>query len=1051
MNSSGLVNTIQQPVITFIINQCQLTGSNLLHSANNGYIASTIFVDITLNIIKFDICVDQTLRFGQKSVQITLIGSEDYKCDMCNDQYVVYGLCGNVLQYSEIFNGMYLCKYPFEYVNNKCICANGYLLNMTKCINVVESINKMNILANSNISNQILLLEQKYEIIGNSLVIIDQNLQSNITEIENRIVSNYSKSDYNLLMNTSILDNRIFSNITDVKKDIIIVQIKVDENLLQNTTILDWRIFNNISSLNTTIQNLSQQLQNVNNSLLLKNDFIEQQLQQQNLIIEQQKKLVDNLTQQLNCTSNYGYSIVNGSCIQVTCAISGQQSINGICQCTNINSIVQSGSCVCPPNSNVIGTACVCSISGQTMINGQCVCQTSGAFVNNNVCLCGVNGFNISNTCSCPSGANLVNGDCTCSNINAYISGNQCICPTHSSLVGSTCTCPSNSQIVNNQCVCNQITGQIMNNGVCQCQTAGAFVNNGACICGQYAVNISNTCTCPTNSTLINNICTCNIIVGQSMISGSCQCPYGQFVVNNYCQQTSYIINISIFECSQKIFTSNFNIKDVTNQINASSNFSSGYVFSASTVIQNAFIDISDYIYVSTVYPLFQSQNTFTNIIVQFGTQSLNGGSLIISSSSAVINQVNIISKSGSQLTVNTVQLNILTSSSTSANITNLLVNLSFAPSSGSITLINNIYGILNIYGYQILGSFVSTGTVAMIGINANAANIDVNQVSFQPAVYNVGNASSYLFGNAITVMCMFTINNIAFILGNSQNFQSLVSISSDSSYYYQFGGIIANINSNSIFYINNIVHDSYQKFNTYYVYQSGFLVGYAQSNSNNITINNVCLQQNMTSTTLLFRGFGLVGWNNGNTSISNAQITFSVQGAQFNYFGIVGMQQTSSIYAEVINLRTSVNLRSSSGNYIGSVFGVPQGENILVQNTTTIEGNIDSGSTYVGGFCGYQYQLTNMKIVNSTISKTNISGVSNVGGFVGYCQPSTTLYLSNSKIQFVRIAGSTYVGIIVGLNQGTSSFTSSSSTQNYLNGVLQSDCAVLSNSYSGC
>ncbi|CAL6082714.1 Conserved_hypothetical protein [Hexamita inflata] len=1050
INSSGLVNTIQQSVITFIINQCQLTGSNLQQSTNNGYIVSTIFVDITLNIIKFDICVDQTSRFGQKSVQITTIGSEEFKCDMCNEQFVVYGLCGDVLQYSEVVNGMYLCKYPFEYVNNKCICANGFLLNMTTCINVVESINNMNILANRNISNQILLLEQQYEIIENSLVIIDQNVQSNISEIENRIISNYSKSDYNLLMNTSILDNRIFSNITDVKNDLIIAQIKVDENLLQNTTILDQRIFNNISSLNTTIQNLTYQLQEVNNSLLLKNEIIEQQLQQQNLIIEQQKQLVDNLTQQLNCTSNYGYSIVNGSCIQVTCAISGQQSINGICQCTNINSIVQSGSCVCPPNSNVIGTACVCSISGQTMINGQCVCQTSGAFVNNNICTCGVNSINISNSCSCPSGANLVNGVCTCSNINAYISGNQCVCPINSYLDGNTCTCPSNSQIVNNQCVCNQITGQIINNGVCQCKTIGAFVNNGACICGQYAVNTSDTCTCPTNSTLVNNICTCDKIIGQSMISGSCQCPYGQSVVNNSCQQTSYVINISSFECSQELFTSNFNINSITNQISASSNFSSGYVFSSSNIVQNAFIDISDNVYTSTVYSLFQSQTIFTFIKVQFGSQSFNGGSLITQSSTISINQMNIISRPQSQLTVNSL-LNILISSSTNVNIINLLINLSFVPSSGIITLINNINGALNISGYQILGSFVSTGTVAMIGINVNAATINVNQINFQPNIYNVGNGSSYLFGNAITVMCTFTINNIAFILGNSQNFQLLGSISSDSSYCYLFGGIIANINSNSIFNINNIVHDSYQKFATNNVAYSGFLVGYAQSSSNNITINNVCLQQNMTSTTIVFRGFGLIGWNNGNTSIQNAQITFSVQGAQFNYFGIVGMQQTTSIYAEVINLRISVNLRSSSGCYIGSVFGVPQGQKILVQNTTTVEGNIDSGSTYVGGFCGYQYQQTNMKITNSTISKTNISGLSSVGGFVGYCQPSTTLYLSNSKILFVRISGSSSFGIIVGQNQGTQSFTSSSSTQNYLNGVLQNDCAVLSNSYSGC
>ncbi|CAL6004934.1 Conserved_hypothetical protein [Hexamita inflata] len=480
-------------------------------------------------------------------------------------------------------------------------------------------------------------------------------------------------------MNTTILDNRIYQNISSIKNDILMKQITADTNLLSNTTILDWRIFNYISQLGNIL----------NNFTLYYNDQL-----------NKQQQIIDNLTQQINCSSNSGYSMVNGSCIQVSCAISGQQSINGICQCVNINSIVQSGSCVCPVNSQVVGIACVCSISGQIMQNGQCVCSTTGAFVENNVCSCGINSLNISNICSCPSGANLVNGVCTCTNIDAYISGNSCVCPAYSSLVGNICTCPNNSQIINNICSCNIITGQIMNNGVCQCYTTGAFVNNGACTCGEKALNVSNTCICPTNSSLVNNVCTCNKIQGQLIINGSCQCPAGQSVNNETCKQINYEINISDFKCSQELFTQQFDIQSITNQISASSNFSAGYVFSSTNIIQNAFIDISDNVYSTTVYLLFQSQNSFVNLKIQFGTQSLNSGSLLLSSSSVSINQMNVISRSGSQLTINSAkQLNILTSSTSSANITNLLVNLSLAPSNGNITLINNINGIFNISG----------------------------------------------------------------------------------------------------------------------------------------------------------------------------------------------------------------------------------------------------------------------------------------------------------------------------------------------------------------
>ncbi|CAL6000042.1 Conserved_hypothetical protein [Hexamita inflata] len=1045
-NSSGLVNVIKQQSMIFVVNQCKLTGSNLIQSKNNGYIASNIFVIILLYIQELIICVDQTQRLGFESVQISIIGSESVQCDLCDDQIVIYGLCGEAIKYSENVNGMYQCVYPFEYINNQCSCANGYLFNISKCINIIEALNNISSLVNSSTNTQIQILENKVENIENKFIISDLNMLSNITELESRILSNYSKSDNNLMINTTTLDDRIYKNISSIKNDLLIAQLAADSNLLLNTTVLDWRIFNNVSELKNTIQNLTLHLNNVSDIL-----------QKQTELIEQQYNTIKNLTQNINCTSNYGYSMINGSCVQVTCAISGQQSINGICQCTNINSVIQAGSCVCPANSNIIGTSCICSIVGQTMQNGQCTCSTTGAFVVNNVCSCGVNSINVSNICSCPSGANLINGVCTCSNINAYISGNQCVCPTYSSLVGNSCTCPINSQIVNNQCVCNQIIDQIMNNGMCECQTTSAFVSNGACTCGLDSLNISNSCQCPVNSSLVNKICTCDKIIGQQMVSGMCQCPSGQQVMNNTCKQTNYVINITNFECSHEIFMQTFDIQSITDQLNSSNNFSSGYVFSTQNIIENAFIDISDNIYTSTVYPLFQSQNTFYNLKIQFGTQSLNGGSFIISSCVFIsINQMNIVSKSGSQLILNTAKLNVLTSSLLSANINNLLVNFSFVQSYGNITLISDINGVFNISEYQVLGTYISTQTVAMIGINVNTATINVNFVSFTPSSYNVGNCSSYLFGSAITGSSTFVIYNLAIMVGNSSNYLVLGSIASSSPIQYMFGGIIVYINTASFINVNNIIIDSYQKFSTNYVSYSGFLVGYIQSTSSRIMINNMCLQQNMMSSTLKFSQFGIIGHTLGNTSIQNMSITFSVQGVCFQNFGIVGYQ--SNYQSEVINLMTSVNIKSDNGfATIGSVFGQDNAKNCSVLNTCILGGNINPGSTQnVGGFIGLQSNA-NTTIQNSSITNTNISSTyagadSDVGGIVGECSNSK-LFLTNMKIQLVRLIASSS-GVVVGRDtNGIYSFVNSLAIQNYINNVKQNECANLSNfrSVSGC
>ncbi|CAL5971940.1 Conserved_hypothetical protein [Hexamita inflata] len=1049
-------------------------------------------------------CVDKTQRFGSESVQIRIIGSDSIQCDICEQQQVVYGLCGEVLNYSESQDGMYLCVYPFEYIDNKCVCAYGHLLNNSKCINITESLNNISNSINSGNCESIQLLELKVQNIENKLNIVDQSILGNVTEIEKSIISNNSKLDFNLMMNISTLDNRIHDNITSIKNDILITQIIADNNLLSNTTVLDWRIFNNVSQINIHLQNLSQQLIDTNNTV-----------QQQNQIIQQQYNIINNLTQYINCTSNYGYSLINGSCIQVTCAIQGQQSINGICQCTNINSIIQADSCVCPSNSNVIGTACVCSISGQTMMNGTCICVTRGAFVKNNVCTCGVDSFNISNVCGCPSGATSINGVCMCENNNAYISGNQCICPEFSQLIGDTCMCPNNSVAVNNTCVCNQISDQIMNNGVCSCQTIGAFVKDRLCTCGDNLVNISNTCKCPANASLVNSTCVCDQIVGQLMIGGICQCPSDQVVIGYYCQTLqSYVINNTNFECNQKIFTTLFDINSITYQINATHDFNSGYVFN--TPIKNSFIDISNNVYTVSVIPLFQSQNVFENLKIQIGIQIINSGSLIQSSStSIIINQMNIISKPGSQLTLNSAsQINILSPSSNNASINNLLVHLIFAPSQGNITLINQANGIIDVLGYQVLGSFITTQTVAMIAIHTDNAVVHINQVNFEVNSYDVGNCSSYLFSKSVTSKSEFYITNMAVIQGNNSNFLVFCSLSSTTEYYYQFGGIIAYINNASTVVVDNIIVDSYLKFSTDYVTYSGYLVGYMQSSQSSLTIQNMCIQQSMTSVTQKFYDFGLIGRNVGNSSIQNASLTLSDQGVQFNDFGIIGAQ--NSIYAEIVNIITSITILTGSGQYIGSNFGYLAAKQCLIQNISMVRGNISSNSSYVGGFIGFINQNTNLTILDSTISKLNISGYNTIAGYIGFqitntnttiagskiyqlncighyyiaglsgCQYANAnmtavnfvvsesnvsgqdyvaglvgscvasgLYLISSNIQLIQLSTTgQYSGIIVSQNSGGYyQFINAAATQNYINKVLQNDCPVILNTQwqNGC
>ncbi|CAL6040711.1 Hypothetical_protein [Hexamita inflata] len=580
----------------------------------------------------------------------------------------------------------------------------------------------------------------------------------------------------------------------------------------------------------------------------------------------------------------------------------------------------------------------------------------------------------------------------------------------------------------------------------------------------------------------INNLCElikCLNNQDQQNISGTC------YIVNNEDDDK--------FTCSQKVYLAQFDVSIITHVIKNFDNFSNGYVFASDTDIQNAFVDVSDYVYSTFVYPLFQSQSTFTNLKIQFGAQTLNSGSFIISSvQSIIINQMNIISRPGSQLTVNAnSQLNILTDSPSDAIIHNLLVNLSL-DSYGNITLINNINNILNISKYQVIGDYISNSIVAMIGIHVQSATIHVNHVNFRPSAFNVGNGSSYLFGsseseNTITLI----INHFAVIIGNRLNFLLLGSISTtdDTANYYLFGGVIAfvqySVLSNII--INNVVFDSYQNFNTMFVSQSGFLVGSIYDLWSSVTINNVCILQNMTSTTN-FRYFGLGGSCGVNTFIYNASVTFSVQGESFSAFGIIGGQGSS--YAEVKNLRTSVSVNSISqppqdiGNVVvGIVFGSLWAKNCTILNTTVIGGNIvssqcncgifgilffnttiiNSSISYtnisgynVGGIIGWQFEERGETIIrDSAISNMNIFGSNCVGGVIGLWECQFPLYLINLQINLVHLSCSGIrVGIVVGYSyNGTYSFTNSIARSNFINGVKQTECANLSNTWSitGC
>ncbi|CAL6041508.1 Conserved_hypothetical protein [Hexamita inflata] len=793
-------------------------------------------------------------------------------------------------------------------------------------------------------------------------------------------------------------------------------------------------------------KDLQTNLTTMNQTIIDLNKIVEDQ----NDLIKSQTEIIKQLTQQLICSSVQGYSMVDDQCVQISCSTVGQQSLNGICQCTIINAVVKDNFCQCPENSNIIDNACVCKLSGQAMQKGQCLCHTKNAFVDNNACTCGVNALNISNSCSCPKFSTLIEGVCTCDYTNAYINGDSCICPIDSNLIDKICTCPTNSTLKGQSCVCNVIPDQIMSNSVCICQTKDAFLLQDVCSCGIFGLNQSNICTCPLNSVIIDGVCTCQII-GQSMVKGICSCPTGQTVADHQCK---YVVNntqVDDIQCQQQVYVNSFDILDVTHTIMNPANFSSGYVFASSTVVQNAFIDVSDNMYSSTISPIFGGQTTFQNIKVQVGTNSFQSGSLLSSGTTFTISNMNIISKSGSQITVSSA-LNVIQQSSSSARINTLLVNLSCVMAAGNITLIKSVSGVINVSNYQIAGTYQSTGCLSMIGILLQAATVTIKTVNFMPYQYNSGAYSSYFM--SYVVSSTVNIANITLAIGSDSNFV----IANQYSGSLSFGGVIQYLSGTSLT-IYQVILDCYQIYNSDTAKNSGFLMGYVtnQGTLQNILIQNLCLMQRVQSTKR-FEAFGFIGWlNNGKISVQQSLVNFTVQGNYFSWFGLIGYVNSGCAYTEFINVKPTVLIGVGSNSYgdTGSLFGQQWATNCLIQNAIIVFSNQNSNSQVTSGSIMGYTNSCNMEFKNITTKDSSISSNQGAGGLIGWSD-KITVTISNSTIKNVKINANSNYGIITGNNDGHSAqgstkyfITTTQTLGNFINNVLQPDCASITNNYS--
>ncbi|CAL6080328.1 Hypothetical_protein [Hexamita inflata] len=219
-------------------------------------------------------------------------------------------------------------------------------------------------------------------------------------------------------------------------------------------------------------------------------------------------------------------------------------------------------------------------------------------------------------------------------------------------------------------------------------------------------------------------------------------------MLDNMFQQDNYEVTELWMIYGQPAFVQTFDISSITNTIIAS-NFTNGSVFGTLTNIQNAFIDVQNGVYSSVVNPLFDAQNQFYNIKVQVGIQIVGNGQILSKNNAIVINQLIIMSKVGTAITINSLlQLNIIQTQSVNTNVKDMKINLAVEASTGNLSLIGYVTGQLNIINYEVSGIYITQGSMSL-GVNtASLSKIIIKYVSFAPQSYIYGNQSSYFFSS---------------------------------------------------------------------------------------------------------------------------------------------------------------------------------------------------------------------------------------------------------------------------------------------------------------
>ncbi|CAL5999060.1 Hypothetical_protein [Hexamita inflata] len=476
-------------------------------------------------------------------------------------------------------------------------------------------------------------------------------------------------------------------------------------------------------------------------------------------------------------------------------------------------------------------------------------------------------------------------------------------------------------------------------------------------------------------------------------------------------QQLKYISSIVLytseqelwFQCQQHLYTfKTFDTPIVTDTIQ-SSNFTSGFVFSH-TNIQNAFIDIQS---IGTQFTLFQLQNVFYNIKIQLSDSVFGTGAILSPNQQLIINQMSFVSSIGKYLTVNSgSMLSILQQTTTSANITNLLLNITMnSASSGSFNLFDYVNGKLLIKGYLIDGIYSSQNKLTFGVNNVYNSQIYMFNIQVNPKFIQVGNQSSYIL--SLVNSSEIQIAHVSINIGNISQSYLLSSITTLFTNYFNFGGLICNQNSTSTT-IQDVNLILYQQISTLYINNSGQLIGISTNGQTSIL--SICISLTLTSSeTSQFYRFGMIGCVSGTLVINQLTSLQSYLSGIFHQTGSA-IGYVTGISSKYMNIQLQINLDNNKGSNSGALAGFLYSQLQIIYNFT-VQQSVITGKEQTGLIASIIKKLqVSQSIIHQSSINTNGTSNSFTGSIAAQIFDEVSLqqcYIQNISIVSYSSGGS--------------------------------------------